>query len=194
MNICIYGASSNKIDKIYKEECFNLGKTLAKRGHTLVYGAGGEGLMGASAEGFTAGGGYVHGVIPNFFKEQKFEAIYDKCDKLTFTETMAERKTIMEDECDVFIVVPGGVGTFDELFQIITLKQLGRLSKPIIVYNINGYYDLLNKFFLDCVDKKFINEECKKIYKTFNTAEEVIDYVENGNENIDYNKLKTNKK
>ena len=106
MITCIYGASSEQIDDIYKEKCYSLGKKLAEHGHSLIYGAGCSGLMGASARGFKAGGGYVHGVIPTFFKESKIECIFYEADKLTFTETMAQRKQIMEDGCSAFIVTP----------------------------------------------------------------------------------------
>ena len=179
MKICIFGAASDKIDKKYIDDCYFLAKTLAKRGHDLVFGAGGEGLMGAAARGFRDGGGKVHGVIPYFFEENGYEAIFKGCDELTRTETMAERKKIMEDNADAFIIVPGGIGTFEEFFEVLTLKQLGRHKKAIAVYNSCGYYDSLERFISDVTAKKFINEECKILYKTLNSREEVVDYIEN---------------
>ena len=109
MKICIFGAASAHIDTVYIKAVEELSEKLAKRGHTLVFGAGGTGLMGAAARGFKRGGGFVHGVIPEFFREEKVELIYEDCDKITYTETMAERKFIMEDEADAFIITPGGI-------------------------------------------------------------------------------------
>ena len=192
MRICVYGAASNLIDQSFKDKTFKLALELAKRGHDLVFGAGDGGLMGAAARGFTEGGAHLHGVIPHFFKESNFEAIYDKLDKLTFTETMAERKTIMEDECEAFIIVPGGIGTMEEFFQILTLKQLGRHKKAIVVYNINGFYNSLDSLIKEYVDKKFVNKECLDLYKLLDDKDSVISYIENySSDNIKWNRLKT---
>ena len=141
MKICVFGAASAAIDQCYIDAVERLTEEMARRGHSLVFGAGGSGLMGAAARGTKRGGGYIHGVIPNFFREERLESIFGACDKLTFTETMAERKTTMEDDCDAFIIVPGGIGTLEEFFEVITLKQLGRHHKAIAFYNIDGYYD-----------------------------------------------------
>ena len=136
MKICIFGAASAHIDDIYIKKVEELGELLAKRGHSLVFGAGATGLMGAAARGFKRGGGFIHGVIPKFFREESVELIYEDCDKITYTETMSERKKTMEDECDAFIVTPGGIGTFEEFFEVLTLKQLGRHQKAIVIYDI----------------------------------------------------------
>ena len=106
MKICIYGAASPTIDRFYIQKVEELGKILAERGHSLVFGGGGNGLMGAAARGFRDGKGKIVGVIPKFFDEEGVEAICDFCDDLIFTENMRERKQIMEDNSDAFIVVP----------------------------------------------------------------------------------------
>ena len=111
MKICIFGASSATIDEIYVKKVEELAEKMARRGHSLVFGAGATGVMGAAARGTKRGGGYIHGVIPEFFREERVERIYSECDKLTYTKTMAERKTLMEDDCDAFIIAPGGIGT-----------------------------------------------------------------------------------
>ncbi len=178
MKVCIFGAASEHIDKIYKDEVEKLGEKLAKRGHSLVFGAGGTGLMGASARGFTKGGGYIHGVIPKFFDEFSVEVKYLKCDKITFTETMAERKSIMEDEADAFIITPGGVGTFEEFFEVLSLKQLGRHNKAIAVFDIADYFSALEKFMVEVRDKKFMNFKCYELYERFSDCDSVIDYIE----------------
>ncbi len=191
MIVCVYGAASNKIDKKYMEKCQSLGKALAQRGHSLVYGAGADGLMGASARGFKAGGGYIHGVIPHFFELNGYEGIFYEADKITRTDTMEERKAIMENECQAFIVVPGGIGTFDEFFQILTLKQLGQHKKAIALYNIDGYYDKLLEALDYSIKHGFVNQECQKLYRSFSQEKELIEYVENYNANdIKWNELK----
>ena len=125
MKICIFGASSATIDKSYIEAVENLAEKMARRGHSLVFGAGATGVMGAAARGVKRGGGYIQGVIPEFFREEGVERIYNDCDLLTFTDSMAQRKTMMEDLADAFIIAPGGIGTLEEFYEVITLKQLG---------------------------------------------------------------------
>lgn len=179
MKICVFGAASNHIDKEYIKKVETLCEKLAKNGHSLVFGAGATGLMGAAARGFKKGKGHIHGIIPKFFDEAGVEIIYDKCDVLTYTETMAERKFKMEEDAEAFLIVPGGIGTFEEMFQVMTLKQLGRHEKAIAIYNINGYYDDLEKFLKTVVERKFITCECSEIYTILNSEEKVIDYLEN---------------
>ncbi len=178
MKICIFGAASAQIDRCYVEAVEDLAEKMAKRGHSLVFGAGGSGLMGAAVRGTKRGGGYIHGVIPKFFREERLESIYDQCDELTFTDTMAERKTTMEDDCDAFIIVPGGIGTLEEFYEVITLKQLGRHHKAIAFYNLNGYYDTLEKFMHEMSEKKFMAAACHEMYRIFTDAEELFAYLE----------------
>lgn len=193
MKICVYGAASNKINGKYVEDCYAFGKYAASRGHDLIFGAGGEGLMGAAARGFKDGGAKIHGVIPKFFEENGYEAIFKGCDKITRTVTMAERKRTMEDECDAFVIVPGGVGTFEEFFEALTLKQLGRHKKPIAIYDKFGYYKTLDAFMEETIAAKFVNEECGKLYATFSDAKETLDYIENySSEGVKWNILKKN--
>ena len=177
MVICIYGAASDKIKDDYKRACYDLALILAKSGHSLVYGAGSSGMMGASARGFKDGGGKVHGVIPTFFEENGFEKIFYDADRITRTKTMAERKTIMENECDAFIVTPGGMGTMEEFFEALTLKQLGRHKKAIVVYNMFGYYDKLEELILDMIDKGFVNKECLKLFAILKEKQEIVEYL-----------------
>ena len=151
---------------------------MAARGHSLVFGAGGSGLMGAAARGVKAGGGFVHGVVPSFFKEDGVEQLFEECDKMTYTPTMRERKAIMEDEADAFVIAPGGVGTFEELFEVITLKQLNRHSKAIVFLNTEGYYDELEAFMRVACERKFVTESCLKLYEIKSTPDEVLDYLE----------------
>ena len=178
MRICVYGAASPTIDADYIEKVESLGAEMAKRGHSLVFGGGGNGLMGAAARGVRSGSGRIVGVIPKFFEDDAVEAICDFCDELIFTDTMRQRKQIMEDNADAFIVVPGGIGTFEEFFEILTLKQLCRHNKPIALYNINGYYDDLNEAMVQAMKKNFIRGNCAGLYKLTEDIAELFDYVE----------------
>lgn len=179
MKICVFGAASYEIDKSYIDAVEILGEEIAKRGHSLVFGAGGNGLMGAAARGVTKGGGEMVGVIPTFFREASIELIYDKCTEIIYTETMAERKTKMEDLADAFIITPGGVGTLEEFFEVLTLKQLGRHTKPIVILDINGYYKKLEAFLDVALEQKFINANCKNLYYYAKSAEDAVTYIEN---------------
>ncbi len=178
MRICVYGAASPTIDKKYITSTEIMGETLAKRGHNLVFGAGGNGLMGAAARGFKKGNAHIIGVIPKFFDEENVEAICDFCDELIMPETMRDRKQIMEDNADAFVIVPGGIGTYEEFFEILTLKQLCRHKKPIAVYNLFGFYNELHSAMMSAINKEFIKENCKKLYFLSDNMEEIIKYLE----------------
>lgn len=178
MRICVYGAASPTIDREYFEKVEELGKEMASRGHSLVFGGGGNGLMGAAARGVRSAGGSILGVIPRFFREENIEAICDFCDELIEPETMRERKRIMEENADAFIVVPGGIGTFEEFYEILTLKQLCRHNKPIVIYNLLGYYDELSVMMEQAVKKGFIRENCKELYEITDDLNDLFGYIE----------------
>jgi uncharacterized protein (TIGR00730 family) len=178
MRICVYGAASPTIDPAYIEAVEKMGKKMAERGHSLVFGGGGNGLMGAAARGVRSAGGYIMGVIPKFFDEEKVEAICDFCDELIQPDTMRQRKQIMEDNADAFIVVPGGIGTFEEFFEILTLKQLCRHNKPIVLYNLMGYYSEIDLVMEQAMKKNFIRDNCKALYQITDDLEQLFAYVE----------------
>ncbi len=180
MNICVYGSASQKIDARYIEATEKLGQELARRGHNLVFGGGGAGLMGAAARGVKSVGGFVTGVVPSFFNVDG--VIFDACDKLIFTETMRERKKTMEDLADAFIVTPGGVGTFEEYFEILTSKQLGRHNKPIVVFNYMDYYNPMLDMMEQSEKGHFITEACLTITHVSTEIEEMIMYIEHYDE------------
>ena len=176
MNICLYGASSNAIARSYINPTEELGAKIAERGHTLIYGGGAEGLMGAAARGAYSQGGKIIGIVPSFLNVDGI--LFDNCDEMIFTETMRERKQLLEEKSDAFIVTPGGVGTFDEFFEILTLKQLGRHSKPIAVFNINGYFDSLIEQLKNAVRKQFMNPESFELCFFTDNADKLINYLE----------------
>lgn len=184
MKICVFGAASNEIDPKYMSECERLGEIMGKKGHDLVFGAGKNGMMGAAARGVKRAGGKVIGVIPNFFRVESIEQIYDECDELIYTETMSQRKAKMEELADAFIVVPGGIGTFEELFEILTLKQLSRHTKPIVIYDVKGYYDKLEDFLQLAFEERFIRRDCRLLYEKCAAPEEALSYIENDKRQI----------
>ncbi len=177
MNICIYGASSNKIDPSFITKSEELGEILASRGHSLVFGGGTNGLMGAVARGFSKANGKITGIAPSFFNVDG--VLYDKCDEFIYPETMRKRKEIMENLSDAFVVTPGGVGTFDEFFEILTLKQLGQHSKPIAIFNINGYFNSLIETLNYAVTTDFMDKRTTDLCPVFEDAHSLADYIEN---------------
>ena len=176
MKICIYGASGDNIRKEYFEAAEEMGRLIAEGGHSLVFGGGASGLMGACARGVSAGGGEIIGVAPRFFDVD--DILYKDCTRFIYTETMRERKQLMEDESDAFIVLPGGIGTFEEFFEILTLKQLCRHKKPIGIYNIRGYYNELVVAMEAAMQKGFIRENCAELYHITDNPAELLSYIE----------------
>ena len=177
MNICVYGSSSDAIDKTFIQEGERLGEEIVKRGHTLVFGAGAAGLMGAAARGAFRQGGKIIGVAPKFFNVDG--VLFENCDELIRPDTMRERKQILEDSSDAFIMTPGGIGTYEEFFEVLTLKQLDRHNKPIVILNTNSYYDAMHKLMETTAEGGFMRDFTLKLYEMFDTVEEVLDYIEN---------------
>ena len=176
MNICVYGASSDLIDPAYLNAGTRLGEELARRGHTLVFGAGTTGMMGAAVRGVESLGGRSIGVSPHFFN--KPGVLHQSCSEMIFTETMRQRKEIMEQRADGFIMTPGGIGTYEEFFEILTLKQLGRHEKPIGILNTAGYFDDLDRLLEDTAEKGFMAADCLKLYFISDDVETLLDYME----------------
>ena len=177
MVICDFGASSNDIDTCYIEQTELLCEELAKRGHSLIFGGGKNGLMGAAVRGFARGGAKTVGVAPEFFRPAN--VIYEECDEFVWTESMRDRKKYMEDNADAFIITPGGVGTYEEFFEVLTLKQLGQHKKPIAIFNIKGFYDKLLNVVDDNVKDGFVRANVPSMYMVSDDMKAVIDYVEN---------------
>ena len=178
MKICVFGAASPKIDSIYIEKVEELGREMVKRGHSLVFGGGANGLMGAAARGVMMEGGFIEGVIPSFFENENIEEVFEHCDHVFETKTMRERKQLMEDMSQAFIIVPGGIGTFEEFFEIMTLRQLCRHNKPIALYNVDGYYNELNTMMQAAVEKGFIRSAVEELYLTTDSLDEMFEFLE----------------
>jgi len=175
-NICVYGAASALIHPDYLSEAKKLGSCLAKSGFGLVFGGGNTGVMGACARGAAQGGGQIIGVAPEFFKKDGI--LFQQCTHFYFTETMRQRKEIMENLSQAFVMAPGGIGTLEEYFEILTLKQLGRHAKPIAVLNTRGYYDSLNTLLEHAVEQNFLERDVLPMYRLFSEPEELVQSLE----------------
>ena len=178
MRICLYGAASPTIDPAYIQATEEFGRELAHSGHSLVFGGGGQGLMGAAARGFHEGGGHILGIIPRFFAEDDIEATSSLCDRVIETDTMRQRKQLMEENADAILMVPGGIGTYEEFFEILTAKQLCRHNKPIAIYNILGYYEPLNRLMEEGIRQGFIKDSVTELYTVSDNSQVLIRYLE----------------
>ena len=141
-SVCVYCGSSPGRDEAYVKAGHLLGRSLAKSGLRLVYGGGTKGVMGAVAEGALKAGGKVTGIIPRFLiNKEATETALDKLDEFLITDNMHERKHKMFEKSDAFVALPGGIGTVEEIVEIMTWGQLGHHRKPIVFANINGFWD-----------------------------------------------------
>ena len=174
-NVCVYSASSTKIAPAYFATAEELGRLLAIRGINLINGAGSIGLMAATSNAALAAGGTVTGVIPRFMVEQGWN--HTGLTRLVETETMHERKHLMAEMSDGVIALPGGCGTMEELLEIITWKQLGLYLKPIVILNVNKFYNPLLEMLQQAIDENFMRREHGSIWQVATTAEEAIELL-----------------
>ena len=174
-SVCVYCASSTKIDSVYFGAARELGALLGQRQIRLINGAGNMGLMSAVSDAALRAGGEVTGVIPRFMVEQGWH--HTGLTKLIETETMHERKRMMADLSDGVIALPGGCGTLEELLEIITWKQLGLYLNPIVILNINGFYDSLLGMLQRAVDENFMRKEHSAIWKVASEPEEAVNLL-----------------
>lgn len=151
MNICIFGAASERIPTEIKQEAEKICEQLGNAGYNLVFGAGATGVMGACARGFAKTPAKIYGYVPEHIKNLNIEPVFEGCNQLYVTKTLNERKELMEQNSQAYIIMPGGIGTMDELFEVLTLKGLGVENKPIILYNFQGYYNNIITFLENCV-------------------------------------------
>lgn len=159
--IAVFCGSSNGASPVYKEEAVRLGKELAKRGITLVYGGASVGIMGTVADAVLEEGGQVIGVIPKMLEDR--EISHRGLTELIIVDSMHERKTKMSDLAEGFIALPGGPGTLEEFFEIFTWAQLGLHQKPCGILNVNGYYDLLVSFFDHMNEQQFLQDKYRSM-------------------------------
>ncbi|KFF07929.1 LOG family protein [Chryseobacterium luteum] len=176
-SITVFCGSSFGTDDIFKEQAFLLGQTLAKQDIQLIYGGADVGLMGAVADGTLSEGGKATGVLPHFLQSK--EIAHKNLTELILVETMHERKTKMNDLCDGVIVLPGGYGTLEEFFEMITWAQLGLHKKPIGILNIDGFYDDLIKLVQTMVDKGFLKQVNRDMLLINNSIDELLEKMRN---------------
>lgn len=176
-SITVFCGSSFGSDEIYKEQANLLGQTLAKQNIQLIYGGANVGLMGAVADGVLKEGGKAIGVLPHFLQSK--EIAHQNLTELILVETMHERKTKMNELCDGVIVLPGGYGTLEEFFEMITWAQLGLHKKPIAILNIDGFYDDLIKLVQTMVDKGFLKQINQEMLLVSDSIDELLEKMRN---------------
>lgn len=170
--VCVYCASSERADKAYLDSARGLGEVLAKNSITVVYGGGAIGLMGRLADGVLANGGRVIGVIPRFMQELEWD--HKGLTELQVVEDMRQRKHIMLTGSDAAIALPGGSGTLEELLEAITLKRLGIYLKPVVLVNIQGFFDPLLALFKRCIEEHFMDERHAAMWQVADRPEDVL--------------------
>ena len=174
-SVCVYCASSTKIDTVYFEAASELGRLLGERKLRVINGAGSIGLMRTVSDATLAAGGSAVGVIPHFMVEQNWH--HSGLTELIEVETMHERKQLMADLSDAIIALPGGCGTLEELLEAITWKQLGLYLNPIVILNTNSYFDPLLAMFQQAVDKEFMRSQHLKLWAIAKTPQEAVDLI-----------------
>lgn len=161
--MCVYCGSRGQVELAYGELADELGAAIGQRGWSLVYGGGSVGLMGRVARATQANGGSVLGVIPASM--DKVEIAYRDAEELVVVDTMRQRKQLMDDRADVFVVLPGGFGTLEELSEVITHRYLNYHTKPIVIVNHGGFYDPLLELFKHFVEHGFASESYQEMYE-----------------------------
>jgi len=172
MRICVYAASSQQTDTIYRDAAFALGKQLATAGCNVVYGGGSAGSMGAIANGALAGGGEVIGILPRFMADLEWG--HPGLTKLELVGDMRERKHKLLTGSDAVVALPGGCGTLEELFEAITLKRLGLYFNPIVLLNTKNFYTPLQTFMQQVIGERFMNAEHAAMWSLVDMPEEVL--------------------
>ncbi|GAB4349641.1 MAG: TIGR00730 family Rossman fold protein [Oricola sp.] len=174
-SVCVYCGSSPGNDPAYLDAGRQLGRTLGEAGLRLVYGGGTKGIMGAVAEGAMEAGGKVTGIIPRFLmNKEATEKALGALDELVVTDDMHQRKHRMFEESDAFVTLPGGIGTLEEVIEIMTWAQLGRHTKPIVLANINGFWDPLSTLLDHMRDAGFIHTGHRVKPLIVNSPEEIV--------------------
>ena len=173
--ICVYCGSTENVASDFHQLATEMGQAIAKNGLELVYGGGHSGLMGRVADAVLESGGQVTGVIPVFMKE--LEWAHQNLTRLIETETMAERKAHFMQLSDAFVVLPGGVGTFEELFETLSLKKLGQAHGPVVIVNHDGYYDGLLHFKDSVIQQGFMTTDHKELWNVTSTVNETFDLL-----------------
>ena len=177
MRITVFCGANNGKSELYKENAIELGKWIANKNHTLVYGGGKIGLMGVIADTVLENSGEVIGIMPQFLVDR--EISHDSISEMIVVDDMSERKTRLVDLGDVFIALPGGPGTLEEISQVISWVRVGKKDAPCILMNVNGYYDFLEQYFDKMVAEGFLTIEDRKNILFTDNIEEMERFIFN---------------
>ncbi len=177
-NICIFGAGSENVDRAYMSEAYTLGKYLAQNGYGLVFGGGNTGLMGQAARGAHDNNApEIVGIAPEFMNAPG--VLYKNCSRLILTDTMHERKQAMEAMADAFVILPGGMGTYEEFFEVLTHKTLGLHKKAIVLLNTSHYFDPVIHLMEETARQQFMTQDCLLAVQVANSPKQVIECLDN---------------
>lgn len=179
MKITVFCGANNGKSEFYKENAIELGKWIARNNHTLVYGGGKVGLMGAIADTVLENDGEVIGIMPQFLVDR--EISHNDINELIIVNDMSVRKTKLVDLGDVFISLPGGPGTLEEISQVISWVRVGKKDAPCILMNINGYYDFLEQYFDKMVEEGFLTKEDRQRTLFTDSVAEMHEFIRNYN-------------
>lgn len=177
MKICVYCASSERINEIYFTATDRLAHELVQAGASVVCGGGSTGLMGRLTDAVLAEGGFVKGIIPRFM--DKVEWTHPKLSELELTDTMQERKAKLMDGADAFVALPGGTGTLEELLEVLTLKRLGQITAPVVILNTKNYYEPLKQMLEKCVQENFMRDKHLQMCSFVGEPEQVLPAIRN---------------
>lgn len=177
MQVCVYCASSGRIHTDYFEATSHLAHLLVENNVKVVFGGGSSGLMGQLADSVLAAGGQIKGIMPQFMNEVEWG--HQGVSDFIYTESMHERKAKFLEGTDALIALPGGPGTFEELFEAITLKKLAQFTKPIVILNTRGYFNAFHQLMQQAVDEQFMTDDLKYLYTMVDTPAEVIPAIQN---------------
>lgn len=172
-SLCVYCGSSSRISDTYKRAAHELGVTLAQRGVQLVYGGGRVGLMGIIADAALGAGGRVVGIIPEHI--QALEVEHTALTELHVVDSMHTRKRMMVDRADAFVVLPGGLGTLDETFEVLTWRQLRLHDKPVVIVDLDGYWQPLIDMLDHMIESGFVQPAHRRLFSVVNRVEDVFD-------------------
>ncbi len=175
--VCVYCSSSSKLNPVYYQAAERMGELFAEANMHLVFGGGKSGLMGKMADSLLLQGGKATGIIPGFMCDEGWQ--HKGLTDLKVVDTMHQRKAMMAEMADAAVALPGGIGTFDELFEIITWKQLGLFTKPVVILNTNNYFHHFIELLHVAASENFLRDEHRQIWKVVNTPEEVIPAIKN---------------
>ena len=175
--VCVYCSSSDKIDKAYQVSAYKLGEILAENSIDLVYGGGSAGSMGQIARGALSKNGKVYGIIPEFMYDLEWG--FEEITELKLVKTMHERKKLLIEGTDAAIALPGGTGTFEEVFEALTMKRLGDYLNPIIFVNTNNYFAPCVELLENSVKENFMDPRHRDLWTVVNSESDVLEAIEN---------------